>query len=356
MEKVFRLYFMALLAALVAGCGDDGASASSKAEESSLMEQGDLDSVIKRGVAAIADGDVAAASAAADAAIGCDPESAEARLLAGQAAYLEEVYDRARAEFAAVANEASLPAAVRSKGYAGLGLVEYRQNNKDVARILFLHAHRLDSKNESAYYHLGLIYRDTYHFNEAALEQFRMFARLSKPGEPITENVVRKVVPELRNLIQNIAAQRPGVSTRDANAAAKYIERARALVAKNYLTKAKAEYAAALKADPLSYTAAIEYANLLNRKVRGDAEIDRALAAFRAAIDQRPEVQKNYLAAAQLAYSNKRWATAAQILDRAVAHDPKNTDAIELLHGSLKNAGSVKLARLWREYKSVLGK
>ncbi len=356
MEKVFKLYFMALLALLVAGCGDDEASVSDKTGESGPAEHSSLDSVIQRGVSAVSNGDVAGASSAADEAVKCDHESAEARLLAGQAAYLEGDYERALAEFRVVAKEKSLPAAVRSKGYAGLGLVEYKQNNKDAARISFLHAHRLDSKNESAYYHLGLIYRDTYHFYEAALEQFRMFARLSKPDDPITDKVARNYVPELRNLIQNIAAQRPGVSTRDPNAAAKLIEGARALAAKNYITKAKGDYAAALKADPLSYTAAIEYANLLNRKINSDNDVDNALAAFRAAIDQRPEVQKNYLAAAQLAYSKKRWATAVQILDRAVAHDPKNSNAIGLLYSSLNKAGNEKLAKLWREYKSELGK
>ena len=46
--------------------------------------------------------------------------------------------------------------------------------------------------------------------------------------------------------------------------------------------------------------------------------------AYRAAIDQRPERQNYYLAAARLAYTNQRWITAVQIMDHAVAHDPEN--------------------------------
>ena len=73
-------------------------------------------------------------------------------------------------------------------------------------------------------------------------------------------------------------------------------------------------------------------------------DVDKALSAYRVAIDQRPEVQKNYLEAAQLAYVNKRWATAVQIMDRSVAHDAsaRNRDSFDVLIGALIKAGNGK--------------
>ena len=356
MKNAFQLYLTAIVAVCVAGCGDDAASVPEKTDATSVVEEESFDSIMRRGIAAVSQKDIASAVSAADTALERDPNSAEARLLAGQAAYLANDYDRARAEFGMVLKEKSLPKEIRSKGFAGLGLVEFTQHHVDAARILFLHAQLLDHKNEAAWYHLGLIYRDTYHFYEAALEQFQLFTRLSQPNDPHTEAVGRKMIPDLRKQIQRSAAERPGVSSRDPGHAAKLIEEAQSLESKSRLTMAKKKYAEALNADPLSYPAALGYAQLLKRMGKTEADVDKALAAYRAAIDQQPAVQKNYLEAARLAYANKRWATAVQIMDRAVAHDSKNKESLDVLIGALMKAGNGKLAKSWSEYRAELGK
>ena len=356
MKSTFHVCLAAFVAVCAAGCGDDSASVPAKTDAPPVVEEESFDSIVQRGVAAVAQKDAASAASAAEAALERDPDSAEARLLAGQAAFIAEDYDRAISEFGAVSKETSLSKPLRAKGFVGLGLVEYARHNVDVARILFLRAQLHDPRNASASYHLGLIYRDTYHFYEAALLQFQMFAKLSSPTEPRTQTVGRKIIPELRDQRNRISVERPGASARNPGQAAKLIEEAQALEAKSRLTMAKNKYAEAMNADPFSYPASLGYAKLLKRLGKTAGDVDKALAAYRAAIDQRPEVQKNYLEAAQLAYVNKRWATSVQIMDRAVAHDARNRDSFDVLIGALIKAGNGKLAKSWSDYRAELGK
>ena len=82
--------------------------------------------------------------------------------------------------------------------------------------------------------------------------------------------------------------------------------------------------------------------------------VDKALRAYRVAIDLRPVVQDNYYAAAQLAYANKRWATAVSILDRAIAHDPENHKTLDLYIAALQKAGREKHLNAWKAYRQEL--
>ena len=354
MKRLFQICSLALLAACVAGCGKDPAT---NAETlAAPVEKPDFDTLMRTAVDGIAQKDADAAASASAQALALQPESAEAHLLAGQAACLRQDYDEARAQFTSVIKAKSLPAALRAKAYVGLGTVDFVQHDADAARFSFLQARRLDSRNEAAWYYLGMIYRDTCRFTEAALEQFQIFARLSRPDEPHAESVVRKVIPDLRAAIQRAAAEIPGAATRKPEAAAKLLAEAQELEEKKRLAQAKKKYAAAFEADPLSYPVALGYARLLKRTETTAEGVDKALLAYRAVIDQRPAVQKNSLEAARLAYANRRWATAVRIMDRAVAHDPQNKESIDVLIGALMKAGNDKLAKAWGEYRKDLGR
>lgn len=354
MKRILYWHLMMALVVCVAGCGDEPAATVETPAEPS--KGADFGTLVQMGVAAVANKDAAAAAEAVKSARELQPDSAEISLLAGQVAYLQKDYDRARAEFDAVAAEESLPAALRAKALVGRGVVELAGHDVDSARISFLRAKRLDSRNESAWYHLGMIYRDTCRFTEAALEQFQIFARLSRPDEPHAASVVRQVIPDLRAAIQRAAAERPGVSDRKPEQAGKLLAEAQALEEKQRLTMAKKKYAAAFEADPLSYPVALGYARILKRMDKSDDGVSKALAAYRAAIDQRPAMLKNCIEAARLAYANKRWATAVRIMDRAVAHDPQNKESLDLLIGALMKAGDSKLAGAWGAYRKELGR
>lgn len=379
----FTLAFPLLFAALCAGCGKDGQNPSSPAPDKPA-DDGSAD--VARGRASLAQqdfrgaaasfaaaarvcetnfearlelalvdlrlGEVSGADSAARDAVALCPESAEARLAAGQAAYLKKDYARAIELFAAVAAEKSLSDALRSDAFIGRGVVEFAQNACDAARISFLRAMRLNRRNAAAWYHLGLLSRDTYRFDEAALEQFEVAARFSDPREERAKKISREIIPALRSAIVAAAAAKPGVAKRDPGAAAKLIAEGDRLQQKKMIRAAIKKFEAAFGADPLSDAAALRYAQLLALNDKTSAGVDKALAAYRAAIDQRPEKQANYLAAARLAYENKRWATAAAIMDRAVAHDPENRQALDLLIAALQKAGKSKQAEAWKSYRA----
>ena len=122
------------------------------------------------------------------------------------------------------------------------------------------------------------------------------------------------------------------------------------------MSAATKKYAAAYAADPLSYAAALGYARLLRRVDKSKEGVRKAILAYRAAIDQKPAVQKNYLEVARLARENQLWVQAVEIMNRAVAHDPQNKEALDQLIGALIKAGNGKLANAWAEYRKDLGR
>ena len=354
MKKLFYWCSLAFLAACVAGC-DKEAEAVAEASPAPV-EAPSFDDLMRTGLFAIAQKDADAAAEAAAKALEIQSESAEARLLAGQAACLKQDYEQARAQFAAIIKEKSLPDALRAKAYAGMGTIEFVQHDVDAARISFFQARRLDYRNAAAWYYLGLIYRDVYRFYEAAEEHFRMFARLSKPDDARAKKVNYEIVPELRRTLAGIAAARPGASTSKPNQAASLLQEAQALEDKKQLTAATKKYAAAFAADPQSYAAALGYARLVRRTDKTKEGVRKAILAYRAAIDQKPAVQKTYLEVARLARENQFWVQAVEIMNRAIAHDPQNKEALDQLIGALIKAGNGKLAAAWSEYRKDLGR
>lgn len=379
MKILTKMAVLTGLLLVVAGCGeaagtaaqpDDGAE--EVAEGMAALEAQNVRGAIKAFAAAarvcgtnfearvqlalahLRQGEVAEADRAVREACALCPESAEARLVDGQVAYLKKDYARARAAFSSVAAEAALPAAVRSEAFVGRGIVELAQDACDAARISFLRALRLNPRSAAAWYHLGVLSRDTYRFNEAALEQFEMAARLSDPRDARTKKISHELIPALRKALQAAAAGKPGAAKRDPAAAAKLFAEGEQLQKKKMIRAAIKKFAAAFAADPFSEAAAARYAHLLALNDKSASGVDKALAAYRAAIDQRPGRQDYYLAAARLAYANKRWSTAVQIMDRAVAHDPEKRATLDLLIASLLKAGKAKQAEAWKAYRAEL--
>lgn len=82
MKRRFYMYSLALLAALAAGCGKKDAADDSKPS----LEGADFDTLVSRGADAVTRNDASAATEAAAKAVEVNPESAEAKLLEGQAA------------------------------------------------------------------------------------------------------------------------------------------------------------------------------------------------------------------------------------------------------------------------------
>ena len=350
MKRLFLACQLVVLAACIAGCGKDPAA---EAAAPAATDKGpDFDTLMRTAVAGVAQKDAAAATASATKALELQPESAEAHLLAGQAACLRQDYDEARAQFSSVVKAKTLPNVLRAKAYVGLGTVDYVQHEADAARISFLQARRLDNSNEAAWYYLGMIYRDIFHFEEAAQEHFQMFVGLSsKSDNPRTKKVKEDILPEL----YSNAAARAKAHTGNAGKAAALIQEAQAQRDKNRLTEAVKKYAEARKADPQSDVAALGYAQLVTSTDKTAEGARKAIQAYYDVIALKPGGLDYYLKAAQLARAFDFKIQAVEIMNRAIAHHPQNPKVLDQLIAALLKTGNDKLAKAWGEHRKDLG-
>ena len=350
MKRLFLACQLVVLAACIAGCGKDPAA--EVAAPAATDEGPDFDTLMRTAVAGVAQKDAAAATASAAKALELQPESAEAHLLAGQAACLRQDYDEARAQFSSVVKAKTLPNVLRAKAYVGLGTVDYVQHEADAARISFLQARRLDNSNEAAWYYLGMIYRDIFHFEEAAQEHFQMFVGLSsKSDNPRTKKVKEDILPEL----YSNAAARAKAHTGNAGKAAALIQEAQAQRDKNRLTEAVKKYAEARKADPQSDVAALGYAQLVTSTDKTAEGARKAIQAYHDVIALKPGGLDYYLKAAQLARAFDFKIQAVEIMNRAIGHHPQNPKVLDQLIAALLKTGNDKLAKAWGEYRKDLG-
>ena len=351
--KRMSFLLLAACAAMLAGCDEQKKEEPKVPEQPVEVVQESGEECLQRAIDKLASDEVEAADAAVQKAIDLLPDSAEAMLVDGQVAYRKGDLARATKSFNAVASEKSLPAALRAEALVGRAVVEIKEGDCDSARLTLFRALHLNRRNAAVWYHLGLLSRNQYHFDEVAVEQFEMAARLSDPKDERTKKISQEI-RAARAAVTAAAAANPNAEKRDAGAAAKLLGEAEALRKKRMIRAAIKKYEAAFAADPFSYPAARETAYLISLNDKTAAGVDKALRAYRAAIDQRPAVQENYYAAAQLAYANQRWATTVSILDRAIAHDPENVKTLDLFIAALQKAGRAKQSEAWKAYRQEL--
>ena len=282
---------------------------------------------------------------------------ADVALLESQIAWHAKDYKTAANGFADVANDAKLDAAVRSQGWAGLGVVEMTCDNHHLARIAFLRALKLDRKNAAAWYHLGLLYRDGFRYLEAALEQFEIFVRLEQEASPRVQKVQRTVIPGLKEEIARAAADRPGADKRNSASCAALISTAEAAVKKGNFKAAREAYQKALAADPLSYPAALGLAKAWEKADATKDGQQKAFENYKAACTLRPSAVATFLSTGSLAMKLGLGLQAVEIYSRAVAANPNSPDAIDgLIRALRKVGGKEKVAAAYQSYRESLGR
>lgn len=365
-----RIYLLAaLLSVLVAGCGvDDGSADFEKGEvaysakdlrtailcysAAAAKNPTNFTAQMKLALANVDIGEMAAARSAVDSALALEPASAEAKLLDGHVAYLEKDYAKAKESLSSVSAAKHLPKELRSKAMVAQAVMELTANLFDRARISLWRAVRLDRRNAAAWYHLGYLSRDTYRFDDAALEQFQMASRLMR--DPVrVKSVMQDIIPTVRESLRSKAAGKPGAASRDPGAAAKSVAEGEALLKKSPV-KAAAKFAEAYAKDPLSYAAAWNYAKSATASAKSDAEVGRVLGAFQDAIDQRPNSQVTYRTAARFALSRRRPIRAERFLSQALAHDPEDKITLDLYVQTLNRLGKNAEAKLYGAYAKEL--
>ena len=297
-------------------------------------------------------GEIDAARAAIASAVEIDPDSAEARLIEGNIAYLAKDYVCAKNAFAGIISARQLPKELRSKALVSQAVMELTATMFDRARVSLWRAVRLDRRNAAAWYHLGYLSRDTYRFEDAALEQFQMASRLMTEYSR-AQAVTHDMIPTIRESLRAKAAGKPGASGRDPGAAAKLVTEGEAL-AKKDPKKSAEKFAQAYAKDPLSYMAAFNFARSKGASAKNDAEIARVLAAFQDAIDQRPNSQLTYRTAARYALERKRPMRAEKFLSQALAHDPEDKTTLSMYVQTLRRLGKTSEAKLYEAYLKEL--
>ena len=283
------------------------------------------------------------------------PGSVDVALLDAEIAFHLADYARSAKLFRDVAEDAEATPEARSLGWTGLGIVEMTSEHRDLARIAFLRAIRLDRRNPSARYHLGLLYRgDSFGYLDAALEQFDVFVRLGEKADPRAQHAQRVIIPGIKEDIARRAASRRGADKRDSAASAAALARASAAMKKGNYKTARSEYEAAYKADVLSYPAALGLAKAWEKTDTTNTGRQRTLDWYKEACSLKPGAISTFLAAGELAAKMGQHATAAELYSRAVAANPSDISAIDGLIRALRRTGSGDIANAYQRYREFV--
>lgn len=284
-----------------------------------------------------------------------DTKGIDVKMLEAQIAWHLKDYAKAEKLYEAVALDGTLSAQERSQGWTGLGIVKMTLDSYHLARVAFLRAIRIDRRNASAWYHLGLLYRDGFGYSQAALEQFEIYVRLNPVADARTQRVQRTVIPELKEMIARAATDRPGASKRNSAVSAAALTKAESAWKKKAWKNAKAAYQESLAADPLSSPAALGLARTILKLDSSRKGQEQALENYKLACSLRPGAVSVFIEAAALAAKLGLHAQAAEIYSRAVAANPSSASAIDGLIRSLRKVGNnVKVAQAYQLYRDSL--
>ena len=285
---------------------------------------------------------------------------ADVLLLDAQCAYHGQDYDRAVGDYRKILADASASAELRAQALAGIGAVEMTRNEYVAARVALLQAIRLDRRNAAARYHLGYLYRSSFGYLEAALEQFEIYVRLEKQDAERVRKVQRSMITDLREEIASQAAHRPGAAKRDSAASARALAKAEAFAKpgpKQSWKSARAAYQEAFSADVLSYPAALGLAEATERTDTTPAGRAKALEAYKAACSLRPSSSKTLIKTGELALQLGSPLIAVEAYSRALAANPSDVSAVDGLIRSLRKAGGrAGEAAIYQNYRDSLGR
>jgi len=276
-------------------------------------------------------------------------------LLGARLAYFAKDYKAAAETYSRFAADAARAAELRADAYVDLAVVEIARNAHEAARIALMKALLLDRRNAAARYHLGWLYRDC-GYAEAALEQFETYVMLERVAGPRAQRVQRQIIPGLKDAIARKAMGRPGADKRDSAAASAALQKADAEMKKGNLKTARFRYADALKADPLSYPAALGLAQMWEKTDRTPEGKRKALECYQTACGLKPGAIRTLLTTGRLAAAIGQVGVATEAYSRTLAADPKNLDAIDGMIGSLRRSGGsgAKTAAQWQGYRDLV--
>lgn len=372
LRSVGKLAAVLAVALMVGGCGSDDGAASfedgkvaydegnfgkaAELFEDSLKQMPDnVDALVYLALAKTALDDYRAADEVLARAGVLAGDDIDVRLLSAQLAWRLEDYGRARAGYRAIANDTKLDSATRARGWTGLGIVEMSEDKAQLARVAFLQAILLDHRNASACYHLAMLYRNCMPYPAAALNQFDIYVHIDEMASPRVQRVQRQVIPELKKQISIAATSQPNVANRNSTDCSAAMSRAEAAWKKKEYKTALKSYEAALKADPLSYPAALALAKAWLKADTTRAGQQKAFESYLTACKLKPSAISTLLTTGRLATQLGRRGQAVEVYSLAVAMSPKSIEAVDGFIRSLRNAGhSSDVAQAYQAYRDAL--
>lgn len=320
------------------------------------LDRGNVDTLLALARTRLALGDLDGAKSVVQEALQLRADS-DVKLTLAEVLYHQRDFAAAAKQFADVAGNVGEPNVMRARAFTGLGIVEMSANRNDAARVAFLCALRLDRKqNPSAFYHLGMLYRDGFDFPEAAIEQLELFARMTNAPADKVRKTLDVYLPQIRNTIAERAQQTAKASRRDSSASAAFCEKAEAAKKKGQFKTAQLRYRDALNADPLSAPAALGLAACLARDTTPSGK-EKAFAAYRLACLLSPKSCSTLLEGGRRALEQNQPLTAVKLYSRAMAVNPTKTDAIDGLiraYGRVSGAEAKAAARIYQQYRDFL--
>lgn len=361
---------------LVAGCnpsdGKDEYAEAQKAMETKNFEKaetlfsksiefdpGNVDALVSLALVRIERGMIKEAREAAEKAAAIAPDDIDVRELLAQVAWYSREYGVARELYHPLATDAKLPNDVRAQAFAALGVIDMAECGTDMqhdwlrdrARTEFLQAIAIDRFNATARYQLALLYRDSYGYNEAALENFRAYLQLTKEADARMQRVQREEMPNLTRIINEANAARPGAAGRDVSVCSQELKKAEAEWKKGAYAKAKQFYANANNADPLSYEAALGLAQSWEKLKNGK---ENALKYYQEACKNRTSYTKTLIKTGDLAMELKKYAIATEAYSRAVAASARDITALDGLIRALRRSNRSKAAEVYQKYRETI--
>lgn len=284
-------------------------------------------------------GELDAAKKAFSFALESNVHHGESMAALGEILYNQKQYAAARNLFkAALAPENKLTTNEgRAMALNGLSLVCREDKQSDMSRFYLIQALKVAPKYAPTYYNLGCVYQDLFNLYQEALDQFMLFKALVKKDDIYFEKAGRHIM-RLQEMLKQERAQKKAKfdellkqagngKGQDKKAAMEYLEQAMEFQSEKRYPRASRAYQSALNADPMLFNAAWGLGiSLSHQNMRADA-----LKAFVRASELRPEYVEAYLRAAEQAFQMRRYPQAETLLNPAIARDPFNPVATELL-------------------------
>ena len=332
MTKLNIVLLTAVIGLLVCGCGSNSAEKNLNKGLSEFEKEdysaavGYLDPAAKEisdsavlyytlGLSHLHLGDMDKALSAFNKTLDIEASHCEAIICLGQIAYHKNELATAQECFKAALGLV-IDAHKKAVLYTSMALVESGLKNDGLARLYLIQSLSCDRSYAPAFYNLGSLYRDKFGYKEEALECFKRYVQVAGKGDAHYAKA-EKNMDRLSKNIDRMTSNRLANIKRDAVTASEHLGKGVVFQSQKKYRDAIKSYDAALKADPLVFSAAYGRA-MAYQKLNSTHE---AFAAFKDAIAINPDHQDSYIRAVSLAIELKRYSDATMILDKAIARN-----------------------------------